>query len=380
MKKGKILYVTHEADMNGASFSLLDQIKALKKLNYEIYVIIPRNGDLGKALENENVEFTTVCYFFDYRIVGQKHIIRECIKKMVNFIAVYRIAKIINNKSIDIVHSNSTAADVGARAANLTGTKHIWHFREFMELDFGFEYMNKRQIQELFIKSDYNISISDVICKYYLKKYHVKSTRIYNGLDIGKYYIPFKKQKFQKGKISVLFCGTISEGKGVFDIIQAVNILHTKGEDISLQIVGKGSKDYINSISKYLFDNKLTDIIKIFPHSSELSDYRKNNDIAVVCSKMEGLGRVTLESMLSGMCVIGANTGATIEIIGKDEERGYIYKQGNSESLADKILEAYSKKKETVEKIVKSQKYVIENFDNAKYIKHIDEIYSKIMK
>lgn len=380
MKKNKILYVAHEADMNGASFSLVDQIKALKKMNYEIYVIIPRNGDLGKALARENVEFKSVCYFFDYRIVGKKHLIRESVKKLVNSIAVHRITKIINKKSIDIVHSNSTATDVGARAANLTDRKHIWHFREFMELDFGFEYLNKGQMQELFAKSAYNISISDVICKYYLKKYNAESTRIYNGLDIGKYYIPLNDEKFKKSRISVLFCGTLSDGKGVFDIIRAVNRLHLKGQDISLQIVGKGSKDYINNIDKYLFENELTDIIEVLPHSSDLSGYRKNNDVAVVCSKMEGLGRVTLESMLSGMCVIGADTGATIEIIGKNEDRGYIYKQGNSKSLAEKILEAYNNKKETLEKVVKGQKYVIENFDNAKYIKHIDEIYSKILK
>jgi hypothetical protein len=73
---------------------------------------------------------------------------------------------------------------------------------------------------------------------------------------------------------------------------------------------------------------------------------------------MEGLGRVTLEAMLSGITVIGADTGGTKEIIGEDLERGYLYRQGNAEDLAQKIELVIHSKEEREAKRKEAQTYI----------------------
>ena len=45
---------------------------------------------------------------------------------------------------------------------------------------------------------------------------------------------------------------------------------------------------------------------------------------------------MTVEGMRSGLIVIGSNTGGTVDII-QDGYNGYLYQQGNSTDLADKI-------------------------------------------
>ena len=57
---------------------------------------------------------------------------------------------------------------------------------------------------------------------------------------------------------------------------------------------------------------------------------------------MEALGRVTLEAMLAVNMVIGTYTGGTLELIGENQERGYLYKQGNYRDLAKVMKELMS--------------------------------------
>lgn len=59
-------------------------------------------------------------------------------------------------------------------------------------------------------------------------------------------------------------------------------------------------------------------------------------DINLVCSRSEGLGRITIESMLAGCLTISAAAGATCEII-KDKDNGLLYQCGNFKVLANKI-------------------------------------------
>lgn len=63
---------------------------------------------------------------------------------------------------------------------------------------------------------------------------------------------------------------------------------------------------------------------------------RQNMDIELMCAERETFGWVTVEGMRSGLLVIGANTGATPEII-TNMKTGLLYTHGDARDLADKI-------------------------------------------
>ena len=69
----------------------------------------------------------------------------------------------------------------------------------------------------------------------------------------------------------------------------------------------------------------------------------------LVCSKYEAFGRVTVEAMMAGCLVIGANSGGTIELI-EDGSTGVLFESGDYVDLVNKMI------------------YVIENKNNAKKI------------
>ena len=101
-------------------------------------------------------------------------------------------------------------------------------------------------------------------------------------------------------------------------------------------------------------------------------------DIAVVSSRYEALGRVTIESMLGEVLVIGADSGATTELI-CDGVTGYLYEVGNSRQLADQIISVLENKNKSREIVYQAKKYALENFDSSQYAAQILKIYKQCL-
>jgi hypothetical protein len=70
-------------------------------------------------------------------------------------------------------------------------------------------------------------------------------------------------------------------------------------------------------------------------------------DVGITPSKREAFGRVTFEYMFAGLPVVGANSGATPELI-DDGKTGFIYSKDSASSLASKLLK-YAKDKSLIE-------------------------------
>ena len=114
--------------------------------------------------------------------------------------------------------------------------------------------------------------------------------------------------------------------------------------------------------------------INYLGHQNDLLPLRKKADIAVVCSRNEGLGRVTIESMLSENLVIGANAGCTKDLISYGKN-GILYQVSDAEDLAEKIRLSYNNPVEGKNIIKRAKRYALKHFDNEKYAKHMADIY-----
>ena len=84
-----------------------------------------------------------------------------------------------------------------------------------------------------------------------------------------------------------------------------------------------------------------------------------------------------MEAQLAGCLVIGANTGATPELI-KDGKTGFLYEQGNSKELAKKIMYAIQHSELSREIALLGQQYSYKNYSKEKNAENIIEIYQSI--
>ena len=99
--------------------------------------------------------------------------------------------------------------------------------------------------------------------------------------------------------------------------------------------------------------------------------------ISCVCSQREGFGRVTVESMLGKCLVIGANTGATTEII-SDRVNGMLYKENNIEDFSASLVEAINNYDYYTNMIENAQREAIQKYSLEADIQKVMKLYSEI--
>ena len=222
------------------------------------------------------------------------------------------------------------------------------------------------------------IFISEATRLYWQKKISYRdSCMIYNGFDLEQ-YISYRDLE-QRETIRILIAGIICPKKGQMDAVKAIQTIKENGiHHIKLSIVGEGERQYVGKMKEYIRKSELEDYIEIRSFQKDLRGLREDSDIALMCSRDEALGRVTIESMASQLLVIGADSGGTSELIA-DNKTGYLYEVGNWRQLAEKILYAVDNWDTSCDIIKLAQTMVIEKFSIDKYAKKIEEIYREII-
>lgn len=205
-------------------------------------------------------------------------------------------------------------------------------------------------------------------------------TRIYNGIDKDMFYCP-EHRIFKDDVVRFICVGAITEYKGQKQLVEACCKLKEKcKQQFKLLLVGNDGGEYAKDIRAYISENGLNDCIEILGRRDDTSELFKNSDIAFVCSRSEAFGRVTVEAMMSGCLVIGANNAGTSELINNGED-GILYEVDNSEDLCSKIQWALDNKDSSQQIAVNGTKkvanFLLHNEMQKKYMEYIALFWKK---
>lgn len=376
-----ILYIANESALGGAALSLLDMLKAIKDRPINSIVVIPSTGIIEERLKELAVPYYVVPFSRGYGKIGAATQEDEDRNFTDNYRAACQLQDIIKNEKIDLIHINSSVTNVGAFAALMAGIPYIWHFREFLEEDFGCEFWDKHLKKELIKRAASIVTISKIVQDSYKKKYEVKSTCIYDGLDIEKYKRDLSDIDLDKKKHRFIITGNITDNKGQIDAVRAMKLLREKHVDnIELLLVGSGEGHLMWLLEHYIRKYELENYITIIPFQKDLSELRNHCGYSLTTSKFEALGRCTIEAMLAGHIVIGADTAGTKEIVGTDEKRGYLYRQGDYRDLAEVMKRViYEDKSQKDLCRQNAQQYAENVFSNEIYSQQIVSLYEKLL-
>ena len=343
----KIVFITHYTSLYGANRSLLNLIEGLKSHNVESYVIVPAKGDITNALSELDVEFAVfplkwwVSHFELKGNLWQKlvkvlrHKYHAAKRLRTNLNLVNKLAEQLKKWNIDLVYTNSSVIPIGALIARKLRLPHVWHLREFIDLDYNFRHDWGKKVFNYFVaKADRRIAISYAIRDYLVNNCSVDTTPvIYNGVaSEAKFDRLYRtKQELPKSKRPYTFSlvGAINPCKGQEVAIKAFSLLLKKIPETQLLIVGDGDISHLQQLTA---DLDLVDKVKFWGHVDDPYQAYLNSDAVLMCSKNEGMGRVTVEAMSACCPVIGYDNAGTSEII-QHEHTGLLYK-GEHENLA----------------------------------------------
>lgn len=374
----KVCYVTHLPNLTGASQSLLDILSKLDKDKVEAVVLLGKHGPLEEELNKLGIRYKIISYFPEVK--NKRNFIINLMKRFANHITLPKIIKFYKEEGFDLIHNNSFLAGVGMEAAYKADIPYICHLRDFVWEDHKIKLLNEKKQYFYLSHANAAIAISNIIREKFqpmAEKTHFET--IYDGIDISKYLNKNKKILYDK-KVNLILAGRIAPGKGQLEAIKSMEELAgRKITNVRLQIIGGvGDESYASEIKNYVTSHKL-DNVEFIEFTNDLYGLRAECDIGLVCSSAEAMGRVTLENMLTGCLTIGADAGATKELI-RDGVTGLLYEQGNYTDLANKIIYAMENREVIREIAIKGQEYAVREFNSENYNDKLYELYQLVLK
>ena len=383
-KKIKVLQVIPRLGYGGAETGCYDLAHYLPEKGCKSY-IATSGGELVEFIDKKKV---TV-----FKIPVQS---KNPILILLNAIIISFIIIIYN---ISIVHVRSRAPAWSCfLAAKLTFRKFVTTFHG----TYNFNSKMKKFYNSIMVKSDLVIAGSNFIFShinenyghYFLKKKR-KLLVIFRGINTNYYnpqkILPIKLDKFSKqnnidrNKFIILLPGRLTSWKGQKIFIEAIKLLSEKNDLPSFEAIILGSDQGRSVYKKQLIglvqQHRLNKMIKFIDHCEEMPiAYAISNLVCSCSTEPEAFGRVSVEAQSMQIPIIASDIGGSKETIIKNET-GYLYKNKNSNDLADLITLVMQQKYNLLKSLgIEGRKNVLKKFDVDKMCQSTFTEYKKLIE
>ena len=326
----KVLFITHYSTLYGANRSMLGLAEdMIERYGIDVYIICPQKGNI---IEKANQIGAHVRCFPYINWRAEKFcFIKRMLRIFANPFFYYFICRYAKCISPDIIHSNSSVTDLGVMLSESLNVPCVWHLREFGEEDYNLKYLvSDKKISSYYSKAKIIVAVSNYLRNNYLSKYPKLNIRvIYNGIT------PLEVKIECHEGCNFCIVGKITKKKGQIDCIKAIKeLVGSFVSDVHLYIVGDGKREYVSILESYIKKNNLEDYISFSGYSDDVAKILGKMDVGILASEYEAFGRVTVEYVSAGMCVISSERGGTKEIVG---DNALYYKYGDYCTLAKQM-------------------------------------------
>lgn len=323
----RILFLAQYHEEYGSIRSLLDLTAGLRSYDISPFFVIPAEGGFSAMLAAQGFPFKIlpVPWWMSAKDLSLKSKLKAA-REIRS--AAREIEAQIRAWGIDLVYTNSSVTAVGRLAAKRAGLPHIWHIREYGDLDFNLRFIFPSWLSQRIISgSGAVICHAKAVQAYHFKKQHPGIHQIYNGVAS----LPVFDERLSKRQstptpepYTFLMLSAITPKKGQEQAIRALANLRRQGIPARLILAGGGRQDYLSQLQALVAELGWQDWVSFPGFVADPFPLYYQADCALVCSEYEAFSRVALEAMSTALPVIGRNSGGTPEII-VDGETGLLY-------------------------------------------------------
>lgn len=373
-----ILFVSHLHDLRGgAERTLLQNIRTLKNHDeFRCSVVLPHEGEFSHALDEIDVPYYILHQDWSAHTVADTRDFDTLAYAIQNTDTLLGAYELLEKLHPDIVITNTITIPWVAYVAHEVGIPTALNICELLD--------ERNNIQLLPSSDEYLRLLIQTFDFLVYNSEYTKST--YAGaLDALPSLIQYPEMssisplpaptKLTKSTLDIIVPGTISRPKNQLEVIAALSLIHQQHPDIalSLTLLGQeGDAQYVDEVHTAISDAKLATSVKLLGYRPDPYSHILQHEIVVVPSTHEAFGKVTVEGMLLGRVVVGANAGGTREII--TDDTGYLYESGSPESLADTLMLVLEQPTQAQARAKKAQRYATQRFLGDSYISDLQHI------
>lgn len=225
---------------------------------------------------------------------------------VINRKAFQQICTISKHYKPDVVYTNVSVISVGQKVAKKIEVPHIYHIREYQNLDFGMRIIPSLSKFKKNLQNQYSICITEGIQSHFGLNNH-NSVVIYDGVrsEDAAFFDKEKRKYF-------LFVGRLDEAKGVKLVLEA--FAKSRIRTHTLKIAGASlSRNEDSQLKALVKEYGIEDRVEFLGVVSDVDRIMRKATALVMASRFEGFGLVTAEAMFNGCLVIGRNVAGTKE-------------------------------------------------------------------
>lgn len=325
-----VLYISHESDtVLGSTLSLANMLHALRH-DVRPLIVLRAKGPAYDYLTGLGYECMVVPFKLNLaakRLAWLKFVPRALWDMWVQARACIRLESVIRERNIQLIHTNSSVTIFGYQLAHylaknrIAAVPHVWHLREFIDKDFGYQpFCGWPKLRYFINDSHAIIAITQAIYDHFItaegKPYaHVVNDAVRSVSEIG----CCDKEPY------LLFCGRVIPQKGADTALRIFARIRHSHPEFRLKYLGEVSDSYRSELLRLAEAEGLkADDIDFMGFVSDIRPVMERATALLMCSRNEAQGRVTVEAMFYGTPVIGSNAGGTPEII-DDNWNGLLY-------------------------------------------------------
>lgn len=366
----------------GAIESIITAIINKNEDNKDLDITVVSTYDKTAYLESKNYNNTKFIYVKPFSFNYFLKAINVRLKRLNNIkMNTYNevVLKLIKNKKFDYIF-------VEDGAYQLMGNFLKYFKKEQMVLQIHHAGESNSATDKVFDKF---ISVSDYVLKKFEKTSDITHKYLLiNSVDIKKFDRKLsekeqheirKKLDINKNDFIIIFCGRLTDDKGVLELVRAVNDL--EHDDIKLLIVGSlnfgaGGKDNYTKELEAEAKKKGKVIFTGYVENKDLYRFYKISNLIAIPSKFEDAAPlVCIESMLSQKPIITTGRGGIKEYTNGNAI--YVdYDKDLQEELAKEIVNVYNNPEKYKDMVERAYQHALQfSFDNyyKNFLKIINE-------
>lgn len=308
-------------------------------------------------------------------------------KSIENFQAYRELKEIINDGDYDVIHCNTPMGGIVTRLAarkarkngtNVYYTAHGFHFYKGAPKK---NWLVFYPVEKFFSRmTDKLITITAEDYKLAKQKFYCDVERIHGvGVDEKRYQATSEEKRselrkkfgFSKQQKVILCVGELLPNKNQQMIIRVMRNIVKEYPDAQLLLAGNGPGK--ENLEKLINAFGMEANVKMLGYVINLQDYQQIADVAVSCSKREGLPLNIVEAMLSGTPVVASKNRGHKELI-CDGKTGFLVNIDDYNNLFIRILMLF-RDKDLYETVKRKAELCAEEYTFANVKEELRKVY-----
>ncbi|MFQ5792258.1 MAG: glycosyltransferase [Acidobacteriota bacterium] len=343
-RKVRLLCVSHLSTLTGAETSLYLLLKNLDRERFEPVVVFPNDGPLRQRVGDLDIPtvVSPIVWWTESAEPGGGYLGWLATARH----RVERLAAIIEEHAIDLVHTNVSVVADGALAALAKRVPHIWHVREtlskfptikpFLPLAMVYALIGKLSERVVVVTEAVKRDVGQGVDG-------TKLVVLHNGIDVEDFVAQSRDTPFipsptvEPGGLRVGALGSFIPEKGFDTLVEAAALVRKTMPHVQFHVAGPvGDVAYVQRLQHRVDERALGSAFFLHGFCEDVVSFIRSMDVMAVPSRIEAMSRVTLESMALSKPIVATHSGEAEDVI-VDGESGLLVPVENPQAMAEAI-------------------------------------------